>query len=704
MVRHHRLYRAILTASLGLCVSHAVLADTRGKSSTTLEYIEVSAEHLSPFSEALGLGKIYTGKKISVVEMAEQPAIVEPNLRRMFSTLPGLFVSEQKIPSIYNINYRGLGNPHESEFVAFFQNGVPLASDWFGYPTIYYLPPAQRVERIEFIRGGSSLLNGPQIGPSINFVLRRPEPGSDSHLRTDHALGSDGLYSTYNEAAWSDANSALMIGFDHRRADGARINEDYRVNAGYLGFTFDGFDNTRLGVDVDVYQSDSGEAGRLSSDEFAHDRYLTKTPFNRVEIDRHILSLNLDHQWNSMTTLHGKAWYSSQDRFSRRSASFIDPADQPDVTNLDQQVFDTLGMDVRMVRHWGGDDITTLGTTLYDSDSPRTRHVGRQLTSNQQKNEDLLYQQARQMSYHALFAEHLFNVGDWRLVPTVRYESIHYDLEERVKNPGLQRDRIDLDTSASQWLWGLGIQYDASAFAQWYGNVSKSYRPQRFDDLINPSSELSLTNAPNVSTGHNVEFGWRYQGATGLALDMSVFTIDFSDKVEQIQVNEIDIERVNSGDSRHRGVEMAIQYRMDVDRERQLTLFANGSWLDATIRRSVNQALIGNTPAFAPQYLLRSGVMYDDGRLHASLTATIVDEQYWQDNHQSRGAGNQRIEAKIPAYEVVDASVEWALDEHWQFYGGINNVFDQNYYSRVRNDGIEPAHARTFFVGLRWTR
>ena len=40
-----------------------------------------------------------------------------------------------------------LGNPHESEFVGFFQDGVPLASDKFGYPTIYYLPPAQRITR-----------------------------------------------------------------------------------------------------------------------------------------------------------------------------------------------------------------------------------------------------------------------------------------------------------------------------------------------------------------------------------------------------------------------------------------------------------------------------------------------------------------------------------------------------------------------------
>src|SRR6056300_1180322 len=73
-------------------------------------------------------GKIFEGKKTTVVDLTEQPTFVEPNLRQMFSKMPGLFVSDQQIPSIYNINYRGLGNPHESEFIGFFQNNVPLAA------------------------------------------------------------------------------------------------------------------------------------------------------------------------------------------------------------------------------------------------------------------------------------------------------------------------------------------------------------------------------------------------------------------------------------------------------------------------------------------------------------------------------------------------------------------------------------------------
>ena len=242
-------------------------------------------------------------------------------------------MSEQKIPSIYNVNYRGLRNPHESEFVAFFQNSVPLASDLSGYPTIYYLPPAQRIDRVEFVRGGSSLLYGPQIGPTINFVTYRADAQADTGGSTEHSFGTDGFYSTFNQANWSDGTFGLMASYDHRQADGPRLNEDYEVDAGYFGVSYEGIDDVRIGFDLDLYQSDSGEAGRLSSAQFAANRDLTNTPFNRVEIDRLIATVSYDQQISEDATLNGRIWHSYQDRFSRRSAPFIDPADEPATTN-----------------------------------------------------------------------------------------------------------------------------------------------------------------------------------------------------------------------------------------------------------------------------------------------------------------------------------------------------------------------------------
>jgi Fe(3+) dicitrate transport protein len=651
---------------------------------------------------ALQDGKIFEGKKTTLVNMDEQPAFVEPNLRQMFSRLPGLFVSDQKVPSIYNVNYRGLGDPHESEFVAFFQNNIPLAADLFGYPTIYYMPAAQRVERIEFVRGGAGLIYGPQIGPVLNFVTRRADATAENSFSSDQAMGSDGLYSTYNEVRWAHNDFGVLASYDHRNADGPRRNEDYEVNASYFGVSYDGFEAIRVGFDLDLYQSNSGEAGRFTSQEFAADRDLVKSPFNRLEIDQLIATMKYEQQISEASTLDASLWYSSMDRLSRRSAMFTNPANEPATSAIDEQQFANYGFDLRYALSWGRDQVLTAGSTGYLGDSPRTRHVTNDIRSSRQNPADLAFEQDRVMSYNAVFIENLFRFGNLSVVPTVRFEQINYDLEEMVKSASLNRDAIVLDRTFDETLFGLGLMYQIGERSEMYANLSESYRPQRFDDLINPASELVGANGPSVSRAVNYEFGYRSQPIDNLIFDVSLFRIDFEDKIEQIQVNISDVERVNSGTSRHQGIEFSVEYDVLANSSRSFTLFANGSLLDAEINNSLNVSLIGNNTAFSPDNLIRAGFIFDSQQWNAALTATLVSDQYWQDSNLPRGSGVNAIAAEIPAYEVLDFSLEYHHNDQWTVHGGINNLLNEDYYSRVRADGIEPAQERTLYAGFRF--
>jgi Fe(3+) dicitrate transport protein len=394
----------------------------------------------------------------------------------------------------------------------------------------------------------------------------------------------------------------VLASYDHRQADGPRLNEDYDVDAWYFGVSYEGIEDVRIGCDLDLYQSDSGEAGRLTSAEFATNRDLTKTPFNRVEIDRLMATLSYDQKLSEDATLNGRLWHSYQDRFSRRSAPFIDPADEPATTNIDQQEFKTFGLDLRYARGWGEDHVLTLGTTAYRTDSPRTRHVSSDIRSNAQLAEDLLYDQDRVITYNAVFLENLFRFGNLSLAPAMRFERVNYDLFENVKQPSLSRDPIDVDKTENEFLFGLGGMYRLGDVTELYANISESYRPQRFDDLANPSSELAAENGPDISTAMNYELGLRSSPVTGLVLDVSLFRIEFEDKIEQIQVNVSDVLRVNSGDSRHQGLEFSAEYDFFAlgNSPSHLVGFINGSLLDAEITRSVTPDLVGNTPAFAP--------------------------------------------------------------------------------------------------------
>src|ERR1044072_489417 len=87
--------------------------------------------------------QITVTKKATVIKLDKQPPIQNNNRQERVTKAPGLIVSEQQNPGQYNFTYRGLGNPQESEYTLFLQAGLPLMSDWIGFPPLYSLtlPP-----------------------------------------------------------------------------------------------------------------------------------------------------------------------------------------------------------------------------------------------------------------------------------------------------------------------------------------------------------------------------------------------------------------------------------------------------------------------------------------------------------------------------------------------------------------------------------
>lgn len=46
-----------------------------------------------------------------------------------------------------------------------------------------------------------------------------------------------------------------------------------------------------------------------------------------------------------------------------------------------------------------------------------------------------------------------------------------------------------------------------------------------------------------------------------------------------------------------------------------------------------------------------------------------------------------------------DLTAEVKVTKNFTAMAGLNNVFDESYYSRVRGDGIDPGYGRNFYVG-----
>jgi Fe(3+) dicitrate transport protein len=272
----------------------------------------------NPFPKDVEGTKIFAGKRATVIDLDALPKVQANNYRQALAKTPGLLFSEETTPLV-SIGYRGLGEPHRFQFMQVLKDGVPIHADPTGYPEAYYTPPLDVVDRIEFIRGGGSLMYGSQPGGAFNYVTYMPNRDAPFNFRTQNIAGTDNLFSSYTAVDGTSGNWGYYGYFNHRQSDGFRqANSDYLLNGGNLKLVYSPDDNTRLILNFDGYEEEHGEPGGLSADVFAMDPTVATRLHDRFELKRYIASAELQHKFSDTTELNVKTWGGYYQRWSKR--------------------------------------------------------------------------------------------------------------------------------------------------------------------------------------------------------------------------------------------------------------------------------------------------------------------------------------------------------------------------------------------------
>lgn len=714
---------ALALASAGALAQQATpSADATGDhvqvqaSSTNLPAVDVNAEswretlkakleHMLPEVDGT---KITVTKKTTVTHLDEQPSVIGNNLDQLLARSPGIQVSQQPTPTQFNLSYRGLGNPQESEYVLVMQDGIPMESDWIGFPTLYAMPLVQSLSDVELVRGGSSLLYGPEPAPVINLVSRRPAPGAPFSFTSEQVVGDHGLYSTYNAVAgssgrWTYRADAAYVGSDGTRANaGSQMRQadlyvDYRPNAQQLWW-----------LDLHVIDAASGDPGRLSYPQWQANPQATPTPYNRDWVDRDQIVLGQRSEFGDGWLFEGKAWFAYQDLASRSAANALPPQPLPTSTTLQDEQFRTTGADLRLRKKWGQGNAFTIGTTLFHGNDPFRQWTSSDLyVDRYDRSGTPRLVQARTSDYAAVFAENVFRLPHrFHIVPSVRLEHERVDVDETVKPPFLSRPLINQADARTVPLFGLGIGNDFGHGNETYFNVSQGWRPLRYFDMASPFANILPGQAPDPSKSLSYELGVHGVPTTGLYYDVSLFWIDFKNQIEAVQLNNVDVIEVNTGDTRSRGLEGQLNYDFFAptalaEHGEHLEAFINASLLNARYVASAIPGQVGKIPAYAPRYLLKAGVTWRvEQRIKLSLTAVSSAAQFWQSSDQSLGSGATYLPARIPAYTVLDVAGDWQLNRSVKLLAGISNLTNRQYYDRVWQTGLEPAFGRTWYTGI----
>jgi Fe(3+) dicitrate transport protein len=649
-------------------------------------------------------------KKTSVVKLDNQPTVIDNNQREIFDRLPGIILAEQQNPTQLNLSYRGLGNPQESEFVLVMQDGLPLELDWIGFPTLYYLPIPQTIESVQMIRGGSGLLYGPEPQPVINFVSRAPTTDRPLSGTTEQVGGSDNLFSSFNALSGTAGDWDYLADYSHRQSTGQRLNGDYHVNAGdfRVGYHFGA--NQKLTFTLHAYSVESGLAGLMTAAQFRATPNLTTTPADRLWTDRYTAAITYENMFDEHNVFTQKVWSGYQDLITR-SDTYPTPY-VPTSAALAEQRFHYSGADGRFLHRWGRGNALTIGYTAYTSSSPYNQYSNPDpLADRDDESGKRTYGNERRTHYAALFAENVFRFQYFHLVTSARFDHEELKAHETVAT---HTNLVDATYRKNIPLFGIGIGNDFGHGNETYLNISQGFRPLRYLDIASPFTNYSAGNDPDPTKYVTYEAGVHGWPEPGLYYDASVFQVNVHDRIEARQLSQappatID---VNTGDTRSRGVELEGWYDLlrlwsDSPAHHHIDVFANATYLNARFTNSNIAGQVGKTPAYAPDYVFKTGVTLRQDELYkVSLIVDSVASQFFQDSNlpvlQPGGTSAVATQARIPGYTVLDFAGEYTIAGRFRVLGGISNLTDRRYYSRVfiSRGLVEPARDRQFNLGL----
>jgi Fe(3+) dicitrate transport protein len=660
-----------------------------------------------PFLPPVQSTEIFSGKKATVIDLDALPKVQANNYRQALIQTPGLLYSEETTPLV-SLGYRGLGEPHRMQFLQVLKDGIPIHADQVGYPEAYYTPPLDVVDRLVFLRGGSSLMYGPQPAGALNYVTYMPRRDRELSGRSYQTFGSDGLFSSYNAVDGTSGRLGYLGYYNHRQSEGFRTaNSDYRLDGGHFKMVLDADRPGRWVLAMDAYEEQHGEPGGLTAAAFEANPEKSTRLYDRFQLRRYVPSLTYSQDFGEDSLLEVKSWGGYYDRFSKRQngGGFgLAPSGTAASSNsIERQEFYTVGTEAR-VRHdyalWGETSTLTAGVHFYHGDSPRTDQRG---AAPDAEHGVVTSSSERTVNYGAVFAENRFQVGKWSLTPGVRLENISQDV--RVVRPGTGGVAVsEKERTEFKPLVGLSTAYALPWSSEAYGSVAQGYRPTVFTESVVPGAGTVVGGDVDPTTSWTYEVGYRGQPRDWVSWDTSLFLADLDNKYGGTVTSGGRTELRSVGRTINYGWDLAMEVdlagvwaasegevRVAADRTHRWILHGGLTLMEAGIHGGAQD---GRTPQYAPARMVRGGLMYRwKERVKVAMLGTHLSEHYATDDENPT--------RRIPAYMTWDLTAEARVWREWvSVVGGINNLFDEEYYARVRGDGIDPAYGRNFYAGV----
>lgn len=695
MTTHFRLSHIAATVAL-MTVATPGLADeaTEKKSTKTLmpalEVITITDSQKAHQFEQTGT--------VTLVELAQiqrlQPVSTEDVLRR----LPGINIkTEEESAVVANFAIRGLSASESKSLLL--EDGVPVAPGLFIGNERYFNPRIQRVAAVEVLKGSASLRYGPStIGGVVNYQTKTPDNGVELSGRIGSFNSREMTVEAGNKTASGDAFAGIVA--TYANSDGF-MDKGYQMSDLMAKAGVEFADHQKVGVKISRHSNDANISYRgLLLGEYQAGADHNPAPDDYLLIDRTAVDLNHEVQIDNNTTLKTLLYWSDVSRDYWRYAvnnTESNKAGRWVYTNAltgNNRAFERLGLETRLSTEHQLAGLTTstevgLRYMTEESDDQRinaTRAADRTgtLAAHLQDSADSV---AGYLQSRIEFSDKL------ALTPGLRIESY----EQTRLN--LTQNNTEASSSNTELLPGVGLTYELTDSAQFYGGLYRAFSPAANSVALNGLTDQQLEGEASV----NYEAGIR-GSQPGLNYEVAAFLMDFDNQVITGNSNP-NLSSSNAGETRHYGMEFSGAYQL----AEQWALDANLTWVPYSkflTEKEPNPKtpIIGNRLPYAPKVVANLALNYDLEQLQLSLNLHHRGEQFGNESNVvalPTTAASGIWGGLIPAYTVIDLLAQYEFSSDVALFGGVKNLADKRYITGLR-EGIYVGPERSFEIGARY--
>lgn len=588
-----------------------------------------------------------------------------------------------------SIRGSGIQRTFHGRGIKLMQDGIPtnLADGGFDFPGIDPFATSY----IEVYRGANALQYGASnLGGAVNFISRTGHTAPKHEARAE--AGSFGYYKLGVSTAgvvddWDYFITINTYGQQGYRDDSKQSADRVTGNVGYRIS-----DNVETRFYAGYVSNDSQLPSTLTKDELQNSP--KKSKINNFGVNQGINQRNVDiwriankttFQWEK-TKLELGAFYSYKDLFHPIIDLGAFSAFAPTLGVIDQKT-DDYGLYAKL-NHQG--KLFGLDNDLIIGASPSYGKTDDKRFRNENASRGALTNSFALTAYnYETYAENRLH-----LTPELTaIAGLQYTYSKRKATDKLITLTGDesFNRSYSQLNPKLGAIYQLNPTAQVFANVSRSFEPPSFGELVNTPTPEPL----KAQDGVTYEIGTR-GNSENIDWDVSVYHARLNNELLQVSTfPQYFGTTVNANRTQHTGLEMGMTARLPGHLEWRHSLAINDFRFDG-------DATYGNNrlPGI-PHSLLRAELLYRNDGFYAGPTLEVSPESYAVDFAQSLKNDSYAL-LGFKAGQQITPQISWFIEGR--------NLTNQKYAattgvtrSATSTESIfYPGDASSVYAGLQW--